>query len=531
MRKAITFLLLLVVGQMIKAQTLGFSTISPVGASHSSSTSNQLFLNGGEPLNRLNRSDEACLQNGLLAGAQLQSPRSFVSVRFWSDENQDGEKDANEPYISIGSMALNGEIYSNNDRDGIIIFVEPGEYEASFNTLGSFGYPLTSIEIFNFTINESSNWIELEFGLYIDPEDCEISLNLFSESFRCNDTVWHCLSVFNESPILKHDTIWFNYDARIEDIFFTGIEPDLTVNDSIFGWICELKPNEKKGIVFDLAVPGISDNVAVGDTFYFSAWSQLNGFSEKKIIEKELRCSYDPNDKLVYPDRPDHYVLFEQELLYTLRFQNTGNDYAENVVVTDTLSKDLDISTFNVLYTTHPNQLRVVHKESNPHIVDFRFNQIFLPDSTTNLEGSNGLVTFSISPNNGIEEFTEISNTAHIYFDYNPAIVTNTVNSIYVEEYPVIIDDNQQTPLLSKDEELLTLPKIKIFPNPTTGVVYFDQQIPKIVVYNTLGQKILIKEYSQSVNLNGYKSGSYLLECIHENSMTQFKKIIKTDFQ
>lgn len=52
---------------------------------------------------------------------------------------------------------------------------------------------------------------------------------------------------------------------------------------------------------------------------------------EDKMME--LLCSYDPNDKLVEGPYKGSNLLFGQSgyLDYTIRFQNTGNYYAENV--------------------------------------------------------------------------------------------------------------------------------------------------------------------------------------------------------
>ncbi len=49
--------------------------------------------------------------------------------------------------------------------------------------------------------------------------------------------------------------------------------------------------------------------------------------------------SFDPNDKNVFPTGygSEGYITAQQELKYTIRFQNTGNDTAFIIVVVDTL--------------------------------------------------------------------------------------------------------------------------------------------------------------------------------------------------
>jgi uncharacterized repeat protein (TIGR01451 family) len=142
--------------------------------------------------------------------------------------------------------------------------------------------------------------------------------------------------------------------------------------------------------------------------------------------------SYDPNDKLVLPAgvTAEHYTAFGQELEYTVRFQNTGNDYAYRVVVVDTLSEKLDLSTLRIAGASHRYRFAVSGK-GRP-VLTFTFNDIMLPDSTRDQAGSNGFVKFTIKPLAGLPEKTRIENFADIFFDYNPPVRTNTtLNTLY----------------------------------------------------------------------------------------------------
>jgi len=74
-------------------------------------------------------------------------------------------------------------------------------------------------------------------------------------------------------------------------------------------------------------------------------------------------------------------------LTYKIRFQNTGTDTAFNIVVLDTLSDLLDVSTFVPLVSSHPYALEIV--DSN--VLKYSFENIMLPDSNINEPGSHGL--------------------------------------------------------------------------------------------------------------------------------------------
>jgi len=136
-----------------------------------------------------------------------------------------------------------------------------------------------------------------------------------------------------------------------------------------------------------------------------------------------ITASYDPNDKRAIPEglSSEHYILPETPIEYTIRFQNTGTDTAFQVVLVDTLSEHLDISTFEYLMASHPVSMNV--SGFGKPILTFTFDNIMLPDSNTNEPASNGFVKFRITPVAPLG--TRIENVADIYFDANPAVRTN----------------------------------------------------------------------------------------------------------
>lgn len=136
--------------------------------------------------------------------------------------------------------------------------------------------------------------------------------------------------------------------------------------------------------------------------------------------------SFDPNDKQVFPSgiTENHNIAENTELEYVLRFQNSGNDTAFTVIVADTLSTFLDITSFKAGVTSHPCIWNISGKEKP--VLTCTFNKIYLPDSTTNELRSHGFVKFRIKP---VPDITgqQIKNKGYIYFDYNEAVVTNEV--------------------------------------------------------------------------------------------------------
>ena len=142
-----------------------------------------------------------------------------------------------------------------------------------------------------------------------------------------------------------------------------------------------------------------------------------------------LGKTYDPNDKTSLTGFTQQgYIEPNDTLDYLIRFQNTGNYYAQNVHITDQLSDHLDWSSLNVTAASHDVQTNV---NDDGHVT-FSFYDILLPDSTTDEPRSHGYVRFQIQPNQQGQHLSIIENTAEIYFDLNPAVITNTtLNTIF----------------------------------------------------------------------------------------------------
>ncbi|WP_299700615.1 IPT/TIG domain-containing protein [uncultured Pontibacter sp.] len=173
--------------------------------------------------------------------------------------------------------------------------------------------------------------------------------------------------------------------------------------------------------------------------------------------------SYDPNDKLVTPvgRTSENYTPTNTALKYKIRFQNTGTDVAYRVVVVDTLSEHLDLSTLQVGATSHPSRFEVSGK--GQPVLTWTFDNIMLPDSTADEPGSHGYIQFSIKPKADLPEKTSVENFADIFFDFNSPIRTNvTINRIY--DMPPVINEAVRINL----EEVLATPSITEF-SPAAG--------------------------------------------------------------
>lgn len=217
--------------------------------------------------------------------------------------------------------------------------------------------------------------------------------------------------------------------------------------------------------------------------------------------------SFDPNDKTVYPSN----AKAGDWLTYNIRFQNTGNDTAFLVVIKDTLSNNLDISSFDFLGASHH-----VITQIKDNIAIFTFPKINLIDSFHNEPASHGWIQFKIKLKDGLPQLTFTHNQAAIYFDYNPPILTNvatnTINPLAISNY------NSFTPV------------IKIFPNPTHSFITITHNITGIVwakLSSLDGQVVYDAILPQNhISVNGLAPGIYFLEVSNRTNQKVIEKVI-----
>jgi gliding motility-associated-like protein/uncharacterized repeat protein (TIGR01451 family) len=188
------------------------------------------------------------------------------------------------------------------------------------------------------------------------------------------------------------------------------------VNMDAFGLELMVDPAAGDGDEICVAVnvtPSANDNDTSNNSFNFCY----------KVVN-----SHDPNIKETYPE--NIALNYEGWLTYTIHFQNTGSAPAINIVLKDTLDSQLDVSTFQPTAFSHVNQVI-----QTGNALTIKFPHINLTDSTSDADSSKGYFQYRIKPLAGLGCGTKIHNTASIYFDFNPAVVTNTTTNSY-PSYP-----------------------------------------------------------------------------------------------
>lgn len=220
--------------------------------------------------------------------------------------------------------------------------------------------------------------------------------------------------------------------------------------------------------------------------------------------------SYDPNSKEVdHASQIDPDV--QETLEYMIHFQNDGNYNAVNVEVIDTLSENLDLSTFKLIGAKHGV---AVNLDPVTRIVKFVFNQIYLAPSAQDLDASQGFVIYSVEEAAGLVEGDEIENTAYIYFDYNAPIITNTTLNV-----------NSTLGLGDQNSDVITL-----YPNPTSSKFQIiGTDLEEIRIFDMTGKEVMKSKLTNtnSVDVENLSNGIYTCVITSKTGVYQQKLTIK----
>jgi uncharacterized repeat protein (TIGR01451 family) len=260
--------------------------------------------------------------------------------------------------------------------------------------------------------------------------------------------------------------------------------------------------------------------LALGSLTYDTMWvNPISGdatpANNVSSITDSVVASWDPNSKSVSPKGLDDQGYIDantSDISYLIHFQNTGNGPARQVVVRDTISQYIELSSVRVTGASHEHTWQVVGSE-----LAVTFSNINLPDSGTNSSASQGYIMVHAKLKPGLVAGNQILNTAWIYFDANAPVTTNTVMNTITGTYLGI-------PQLSNLE-------FALIPNPASNSVSIRSQLESGSVYqliDQLGQTLTdgrINSNNTILNLERFSAGVYLVK-VMSNGQTGTQRLV-----
>lgn len=354
------------------------------------------------------------------------------------DEDADGAHAPGEPEVAYRNVSLapNGQMRLSDLQGGYRFAVDSGNYTLTCPGVWDPGIWQLSLGAAGYTITlpPDSSIEDLDFGLMAlqDSGLVEVSLTLGTAPCWGENSMW--VSLLNQGSRVEAGEVVVALDTLFT--FVSSTPPPDAINGHVLTY------------AFDsldyFSLLGIQINVEMPSTFYIGA--ALNTLSTVNTVDSLgapsgsysdslqfiLACSYDPNDKQV---SPAGYGIFgavdigQEELEYTVRFQNTGNAPAYLVRIEDELPGGVDPLTLELVGYSHtPTDVRI-----DDGVLKVEFNGIMLVDSGVSFTESQGYVRFRCAVVPGQPHLTSIENDASIFFDYNAPVITNTALNTLVD--------------------------------------------------------------------------------------------------
>ncbi|HEY0652407.1 MAG TPA: cohesin domain-containing protein [Chryseosolibacter sp.] len=436
---------------------------------------------------------------------------NVVSGTVYLDDNGNGTQDVGEEGLSNILVEVQpGNLFYPTDENGQFrFFTGVGDFTINpvHPTYALSVNPSTANVTFTGYLQSNNN---LNFAVVPFPSIVNDNIEIISD--RCPRPGFeyeYTISYQNMGTVASSGTITVTLDPRLLN---EGTEPTPTnVNGNVLEWTySDLLPAHSGSILIHARVPAPTEEGSLlGEQILTSAIIDTEGddvdLEDNSVdLEEIVVGSVDPNDKLVTPQGygPNGYVDEDTEFFtYTIRFQNVGTAPAEDVYIQDAFDVNLDVSSFTVVESSHPN--------FNYYIQDrtlfVTYPDINLIDSVANEPESHGFITFRINLNSGLPRGTVIQNSAAIVFDYNLPLVTNTViNTLRNAPYPTMIFIPSLETAIGATVDVPVM--VRSF-NDVAGAQFSVAWDPEVITFESVGQFNLPGLDETSFNLDHADDG------------------------
>ncbi|MFZ1398078.1 MAG: hypothetical protein WAS33_14335 [Candidatus Promineifilaceae bacterium] len=393
------------------------------------------------------------------------NPCGTVSGDVFLDHDQDCVQDALDELIPYRVLAvLPGPQYTISDADGHYdLGLSYGNFTINHQDDAGFYQVCPPAQQQPFAINGVTSDVVVDFA-DSSLTQLDVLTSLYSTAIRPGFQAGYSCYVTNSSGQLSGLVdVTFTIPAPLTYVSATPVPASVVGNVLTWTGLPALGAYDQQYLHITVQVP--PDPLLIG-TFVTATLSATQSIAESDLVNnsvvltREITGSYDPNDKRARTSSglsdALYYIGTDEWVEYVIRFQNTGNDTAFTVVVTDTLSEELDMATFQQGVSSHAFSVSL----KPDRVIEWRFEGIDLPDSTTNWLASNGFVAFRFRPQLPISPGNQIENIANIYFDFNEPVITEP--SVLVAELSTGVGSARIEPMFLR-------------PNPATDRVYVSE--------------------------------------------------------
>lgn len=441
---------------------------------------------------------------------KINDPNTVSGVAYL-DTNNNSTFDFGEPTLTNQIVYSGTSLSTTNEAGQYLIETGSGSQHVKITTR-DYLQPTTPNHFINMSTPSGNNVTGKNFGCRYLPNVKDLEVDITATALRPGMPATYWINFKNSgTEICNSGTIVFQIDSTMNNVIIPDDVIDLGHNFYRYNFL-NLSQQESRSLCFGFTVP--VDKV-LGDKILAHAEIEpfihdTTDFNNFKTLTSIITGSYDPNDKSV-----DKTMItdWNNDLVYTVRFQNTGTDTAFKVTIIDTLDEDIEINSFKFIASSHDCNVFI-----QDNILNFTYNNILLPDSNTNEILSHGFVKFSFKARSTTLITATVENRASIYFDYNLPIITNTVSSS-IATY------------LSLSRANYGNVEIMLYPNPSNNRIILESHLnfKEILIRNSIGQVVSnanCKGTSCIIHLENLPSSTYSLEATTDDNAKHYKTFV-----
>lgn len=436
-------------------------------------------------------------------------------VSFDEDENGCDQNDPGISNLLVATVGPQGDFGASSQFDGNYeISVFEGTYQTT--VLGLPEYFSLVPEQYEHTFVGFEQSEVADFCVVANQEVDDLVVSIVPIGFaRPGFEAEYLVTYENVGSTPLGVTLRLSFDEERINFESADPSPDEELLDQL-SWSLGLVAPFETGVIpirFRLEEPPVNES---GDvlTYIAAVTPDLNDATPLNNVYKLDQVvvnSQDPNDKLVAEGEEVLIEDAQNYLHYTVRFQNIGTASAINVRIEDQLDELLDWTSFRLLESSHPMVMTLQNG-----LLDFWFEEINLPSVEDDPEGSQGYVVFKIKPVPGIEIGDQISNDAAIFFDFNSAIVTNTVTTTFVDDLGT---------------EQFSKPSLNLYPNPTNAIlnIHSDLDLSRVGIYTVNGQIVRTQELTgrtTNIDISSLTPGLYFARLYFTDGQMVSRKLL-----
>ena len=326
--------------------------------------------------------------------------------------------------------------------------------------------------------------------------------------------------VMNDGPFTFTNVVLDLYHDPLLTYSGCVIAPDLVEAGHLQWVIADMAAFSAFIVVPMFYVPADADligTVITSDATITLDAPDSNPDNDTDQAQRTITGAFDPNDKLAETSSrlsgTSYYLDQDQYVDYTIRFQNTGTGPAYNVYLLDTISPLLDLTSFSILAASHGYEASL----GDERALRFDFPNIMLPDSGSDMTGSQGFISFRLRPVQNLAVGQQLINAADIYFDFNEPIRTNDA----------ILDVEQSTGISETAAAALV-----VYPNPVMDVLRIDLAggVVRMDVISADGRKVFSQRAIAGTNqfdTHALTPGAYSIRVLSASGAVQHARFVK----